>query len=174
MFKYNKIVVIGCSGAGKSVFSRKLAAVTGLPLYHLDLLYWNADCTHINKFDFINKQKEILKTDSWIIDGNFRRTLEYRIKEAELIFFDLPTEVCLKGVMIRGKRPDMPCNLPANDELLEFIKNYNKSTKPIVLALLKKYPNKMVITFHSHKDADDFILYLNNAMYSLNGVNNYD
>ncbi len=37
MFKYKKIAVIGCSGAGKSVFSRKLAAATGLPLYHLDV-----------------------------------------------------------------------------------------------------------------------------------------
>ena len=40
MFEYKKIAVIGCCGAGKSVFSRKLASVTGLPLYHLDIMYW--------------------------------------------------------------------------------------------------------------------------------------
>ena len=40
-----KIIVIGCPGSGKSHFSRKLAALTGLPLYHLDMIYsllvWN-------------------------------------------------------------------------------------------------------------------------------------
>lgn len=158
MFKYKKIAVIGCSGAGKSVFSRKLAAVTGLPLYHLDLIYWREDCTHIDRTKFILKQKQIIKQDCWIIDGNFRNTLEYRIKAAELIFFfDLPTEVCLKGAMNRGKRPDMPCILPADDELKNFIVNYNKTTKPLVLALFDKFPDKKVITFHSHQDADEYI-----------------
>lgn len=105
MFKYKKIAVIGCSGAGKSVFSRKLAAATGLPLYHLDLIYWREDCTHIDRTKFILKQKEIIKQDCWIIDGNFRNTLEYRIKAAELIFFfDLPTEICLSGALTRGER----------------------------------------------------------------------
>lgn len=158
MFKYKKIAVIGCSGAGKSVFSRKLAAVTGLPLYHLDMIYWSEDSTHIGRAEFILKQKKIIKKDCWIIDGNYRNTLKYRIKAAELIFFfDLPTEVCLNGAMNRGKRPDMPCLLPADDELKNFIVNYNKTTKPIVLALFSKYPDKKVITFYSHQEADEYI-----------------
>lgn len=163
MFEYRKIAVIGCSGAGKSIFSRKLAAITKLPLYHLDLLYWNKDGTHIDRLTFIAKQKEIFKTDSWIIDGNYRKTLEYRIKEAELIFFfDLPVEVCINGAVTRGKRPDMPCSLPANEELVDFIKNYNITTKPIVLSLFDEYPDKKIITFHTHKDVDEFICMLEN------------
>lgn len=158
MFKYKKIAIIGCCGAGKSVFSRKLATATGLPLYHLDLIYWREDCTHIARTEFLLRQKKIIDQDCWIIDGNFRNTLEYRIKEAELIFFfDLPTEVCLKGAMNRGKRPDMPCILPADDELKNFIVNYNKTVKPIVFALFDKFPDKKVITFHSHQDADEYI-----------------
>lgn len=38
-----RIVVIGCSGSGKSTFSRKLKQVTGNPLHHLDKLYWLPD-----------------------------------------------------------------------------------------------------------------------------------
>lgn len=155
---YKKIAVIGCSGAGKSVFSRKLAAATQLPLYHLDMLYWREDCTHITRKEFIKKQNEILQNDNWIIDGNYRNTLEYRINAAQLIiFFDLPTEVCLNGAMNRGARPDMPCVLPANDELRDFIINYNETTKPLVLSLLSKYSDKKAIVFHSHIEADNFI-----------------
>ncbi|MCH5316325.1 MAG: AAA family ATPase [Eubacterium sp.] len=46
---YNKIIVVGCPGAGKSTFSRKLAEKTGIPLYHLDALYWKEDWTHISR-----------------------------------------------------------------------------------------------------------------------------
>ena len=158
MFDYTKIAVIGCCGAGKSVFSRKLAAATALPLYHLDMLYWREDCTHITRKEFIKKQNDILKNDSWIIDGNYRNTLEYRINAAQLIiFFDLPTEVCLNGAMNRGVRPDMPCVLPADEELRDFIINYNETTKPLILSLLSRYSDKKVIVFHSHNEADNFI-----------------
>ena len=44
-----KVIVIGCPGSGKSVFSRALAKVTGLPVYHLDMMYWNADGTEITR-----------------------------------------------------------------------------------------------------------------------------
>lgn len=166
MFDYRKIAVIGCCGAGKSLFSRMLAAVTKLPLYHLDLLYWREDCTHIDRQEFIEKQNDILKNDSWIIDGNYRNTLELRIKSADLIiFFDLPTDVCLNGAMNRGARPDMPCVLPFNDELKEFIINYNETTKPLVLSLLDKYSDKKVVVFHSHNDAVYFMNNLINELY---------
>ena len=164
-FFYNKIIVIGCSGSGKSTFSKKLAKITGLPLYYLDLLYWNEDCTHISRAEFLEKQKEIFRTDMWIIDGNFRNTLEYRIKEAELIFFfDLPTEVCINGVLTRGNREDMPCDLPADDELIGFIRKYNVDCKPMIYELSNKYPNKKIITFHTHKEVDEYIYNLHNEL----------
>lgn len=61
MFDYKRVVVIGCPGAGKSTFSRKLHAVTNLPLFHLDALYWNKDCTHITRAELIEKQMKILR-----------------------------------------------------------------------------------------------------------------
>ena len=33
-----RAIVIGCPGAGRSTFARKLAAKTGLPLYYLDIV----------------------------------------------------------------------------------------------------------------------------------------
>lgn len=111
MFDYKKVVVIGCPGAGKSTFSRKLHTVTNLPLFHMDAIYWNKDCTHITREELIEKQKKIFEIDSFIIDGNFKSTLELRIKEADIVFlFDLPTETCIDGAKNRkGNRPEMPC-----------------------------------------------------------------
>lgn len=160
-----KIIVIGCPGAGKSTFARGLAEKTGIDLYHLDAIYWKKDCSHISRAKLIAEQKKILKKDNFIIDGNFKSTLEMRVREAELVFlFDLPTDVCIFGATHRrGNRPEMPCDLPDNDELLDFIRNFNKDIKPIIDALLKKY-NSKVITFHSHKEAEKYLQDIKNDL----------
>ena len=143
MFPYKKIAVIGCPGSGKTTFSKKLAAITALPLYHLDLIYWKSDATHLQRPEFKQKQEEIVSNDEWIIDGNFKRTLEIRIKNAELIYFlDLPVDDCIYGVITREREKEFPCFLPVNDELIEDVKKYNSVCKPIVLSLFEKYPDK--------------------------------
>ncbi len=47
-----KVIVVGCSGSGKTTFSIRLHEKTGLPLYHLDNVWWRADRTHISREEF--------------------------------------------------------------------------------------------------------------------------
>ena len=51
----NRIMVIGCPGSGKSTFSKALHEITDIPLYHLDMMYWNADRTTVDKAVFREK-----------------------------------------------------------------------------------------------------------------------
>lgn len=71
-----RAMVIGCPGAGKSTFARKLRDITGLPLYYLDMLWHKPDKTNISREEFDRKLSVILEKDKWIIDGNYQRTLE--------------------------------------------------------------------------------------------------
>ena len=80
----NKIIVIGSPGSGKSTFSKKLSSILNIPLYHLDLIWHKEDKTNISKEEFDNILNNILKKDQYIIDGNYNRTLEVRIKEKEV------------------------------------------------------------------------------------------
>lgn len=57
---YEKIIVIGSPGAGKSTFSRKLSEIMGVPLYHLDMIWHKADKTNISKEEFDKKLNDIL------------------------------------------------------------------------------------------------------------------
>lgn len=159
--EYKKIIVLGCSGSGKSTFSKKLSKKTGLPLYYLDMLYWNNDWTHISREEFREKQKEIMKGDEWILDGNFRGTIETRLKRCELAYLlDFPVEVCLEGIKERvgKKREDMPCVATELDnELVTFVKNFSTDCRPKILELFRKYPNVKVITFKSRKEADEYL-----------------
>lgn len=157
----NKVIVIGCPGSGKSTFSRALHELTGLPLYHLDLLNWNSDKTTVDKKVFIEKLKNVIAQDSWIIDGNYGSTIELRLKECDtVVFLDYPVDVCIDGVKSRqGKtRSDMPWTETEDDEeFLEFIKNYNSQSRPNVLSLLEQYSEKEIVIFKSREEADKYL-----------------
>ena len=158
-----KVIVIGCPGAGKSTFSQKLSKIWNLPLYHLDMLYHNSDGSHISKEKLEEKLKEIFKNDNWIIDGNYQRTLEMRMKECDTIFLlDYPIEVCLAGAESRigTKRNDLPwVEDKLDEEFKNSILNFSKEKLPQIYLLLDKYrDDKKIIVFKSREEADKFIL----------------
>ena len=156
-----KIIVIGCPGSGKSTLSKELHRRTGLPLYHLDMMYWNADGTNVEKNIFLERLSAVLEEDEWIIDGNYQSTMDLRMQECDtVIFLDYPLDVCLNGVKERRGKPrsDMPWIETEEDaEFIEFIKKYNEQQKPKVLELLEKYSDKNIIIFNSREQSDSFL-----------------
>lgn len=158
----NKAIVIGCPGAGKSTFARALQKKTSLPLYYLDMLYWNSDRTTVSKEIFRKRLREVLALDSWIIDGNYGSTIEMRLQECDTVFFlDYDLEVCIEGVKMRmgKKRPDMPWTETQDDEeFLEFIRNYNTDSRPKVIDLLDKYKEgRHIVIFRSREEAEEYL-----------------
>ena len=163
----NKIIVIGPSGAGKSYFSKQLASITNLPLYHLDNIFWKEDRTHISRDEFDEKLLKILEQDKWIIDGDYSRTYELRIKYADtIIFLYFPLEVALKGAESRiGKpREDIPWQEDIFDpEFKQWIINWYKNTRPWVDHLIEKYKDsKNIVVFKSREEIDTYINNLKN------------
>lgn len=157
-----KIIVIGCPGSGKSTFSRALHKITEIPLYHLDLLFWNEDKTTVEKSVFLDRLSKIIEEDEWIIDGNYNSTMELRIEKCDtVIFLDYPLEVCLDGIKERkGKtRSDMPWIEGDEDdaEFIEFIKNFNSQSRPKVMELLNRYSHKDIYVFRDRIQADEFL-----------------
>ena len=85
-----RVIVIGCPGAGKSTFSRKLSVKTGLPLHYLDMIWHLLDRTTLTREEFAERLQEILSGDKWIIDGNYLHTLSMRLDRCDTVFlFDL-------------------------------------------------------------------------------------
>ena len=156
-----RVMVIGCPGSGKSTVSRALHNKTGSPLYHLDMMYWNADKTTVEKRVFLELLSAVLEKNEWIIDGNYGSTMELRMAACDtVIFLDYPIDVCLEGIKERRGKPrsDMPWIETEEDaEFIEFIKNYNEQQKPKVLELLEKYSEKNIIILESREQADAFL-----------------
>ena len=161
MSELKKIIVIGCPGGGKSTVSRALHNKTGIPLYHLDMMYWNADKTTVEKSIFLERLSAVLEKNEWIIDGNYGSTMELRMAACDtMIFLDYPLDVCLDGIRERRGKPrsDMPWIETEEDaEFIEFIKSYNEQQKPKVLELLAKYGDKNIVIFKSREEADAFL-----------------
>ena len=157
-----KVIVIGCPGSGKSTFSRMLHQKTEIPLFHLDMLYWNADKTTVEKSVFLERLSDVLEKDEWIIDGNYASTMELRLATCDtVIFLDYPLEICLDGIKKRRGKPrnDIPWIETEEDaEFVEFVKNFNKQQRPKILELLDMYSNKNVISFTSRAQADAFLM----------------
>ena len=157
-----KVIIIGSPGAGKSVFSRKLHEITNLPLYHIDMLYHNSDGTHITTEELIEKFEKIFQTDQWIMDGNYQRTLEMRIKECDTIFLlDYPVEVCLAGAEARvgTKRDDLPwVEDKLDEEFKKVILNFSTEKLPKIYELLDKYKDeKNIIIFKDRTEANSYL-----------------
>ena len=159
-----KVIVIGCPGSGKSTVSRVLHNKTGIPLYHLDMMYWNADKTTVEKSVFLERLYDVLEKNDWIIDGNYGSTMELRMAACDtVIFLDYSLDVCLDGIKERRGKPrsDMPWIETEEDaEFIEFIKSYNEQQKPKVLEVLEKYSDKNIIIFKSREQADEFGKYM--------------
>lgn len=157
-----KIIVIGSPGAGKSTFARKLRDATNIPFYYLDLLWHKPDRTNVSREEFDAQVRELVGKERWIIDGNYQRTLEIRLKACDTVFLmDVPTKVCLLGAKSRigKKREDLPwTELEFDEEFRQWIVDFPKNQLPEIYALLEKYgKDKDIFIFKSREEADDFL-----------------
>ena len=157
-----KVLVIGCPGAGKSTFARALRDATGLPLCYLDMLWHKPDRTNVTPEAFDRALAEWLARQAWIIDGDYSRTLPQRLEACDTVFFlDFPLEVCLAGVENRrgAQRPDMPWVEEELDaEFLQYILDFGQAQMPAIRAGLEAYRGRrQILTFHSRAEADAWL-----------------
>lgn len=108
-----RICVVGNTASGKSHLAGRLAAQLGLPLTHLDQVYWQAGWSHVSRTEFLAAQRDLIAEPGWVIDGCFSEFgLRQRFEAADVVvFLDLPIGGCLRRAAQR--RGDQRADLPA-------------------------------------------------------------
>ncbi len=83
--KLLRVNVVGTSGGGKSTFSKALSEKINSPLVEMDQLFWLPNWTEPTDEIFFPKLKLALRSPSWVLDGNYDRTLSIKWKDVTAV-----------------------------------------------------------------------------------------
>lgn len=112
----SRVVVTGMAGAGKSTFSRQLAAKSGLPLIHLDLHSWAPGWVRVPDDELIETQRTLLAGERWIVDSNDVDDDLLAAHADTLVVITTPWWVCSWRAFRRGLRRPAATQLPEGCE----------------------------------------------------------
>ena len=162
-----RIVIVGCPGSGKSTLARALCARLGLPVIHLDALFWGPSWTPGATKDFRAKVAEAVAGEAWVCDGGYSSTYDLRLPRADLvIWLDRPWWLCLWRVLVRwlthiGRtRADMAPDCPekVDGEFVLYIWNWRRRNRPELQAALAQFaPDVPLRVLRSDRQTDRFL-----------------
>jgi adenylate kinase family enzyme len=144
-----RVVILGPGGAGKSELATGISQRTGLPVVHLDVLFWRPGWTPAPPEEALRDLADAIAQERWILDGNFLDAGrgDARFERADtVVFLDLSRAQCLWRVLKRlvrdrrRRRPDLPegCSEGFDLEFLRWIWRYPRVDRPRVLRLLDR------------------------------------
>ena len=138
-----RVLIIGCSGTGKSTLARRLGSLLDLPVTHLDHLYWRPGWVEAPEAEFHAAQEKVVTGDAWVIDGNYNSSLHLRLPRADtVVFLDFPRRASLRRVLVRtvrerGLDTQAPgCPSKVDMEFLGFIWNWRRRRRNTLLKRL--------------------------------------
>ncbi|MCF6273880.1 MAG: AAA family ATPase [Rhodobacteraceae bacterium] len=145
-----RVMIFGGSGSGKSTLARRVGEITGLPVIHIDPMYYRAGWAPRSKDETRALVLAATAKEAWVFDGNHHSTFEARIARADhAIFLDLPTWLRVWRVMARWwryrgqTRPDMAANCPERLSLyfvIYWVGGYYWRTRPKDAGLMQALP----------------------------------
>jgi adenylate kinase family enzyme len=105
-----RIAVFGNTGGGKSTLAKRLAELTRLPLYPLDMIQYKPGGGEVPREQYLKAHADLLRRDAWIIDGfGCVASAWERFSQADtLVYIDLPlithhwwvTKRLIKGLFV--------------------------------------------------------------------------
>jgi adenylate kinase family enzyme len=140
-----RIAIVGCSGGGKSSLSRALGARLGLPVVHLDTLFWQPGWRESGLEEFRPKVEAWAARERWIIEGNFTSASALRFARADtVIWVEPPIWLCLVRAILRSAfafgraRADLAPGCPERFDLAfyRYILAWNRVTRPKMAQVL--------------------------------------
>lgn len=163
-----RILLLGGGGAGKSTLAVRLAARTGLPLLHLDAIYWRPGWQSPSAEEWQAQIAALCRGEAWVMDGNYGGSLAPRLAACDgVVFLDTPAWRCLLRVLRRwwryrgGPRPELPagCDERLDMAFLWWVASYGWRRRPAILARLDeaRLAGKRVWILRNAADIEDFL-----------------
>jgi len=161
-----RVLVIGSGGSGKTTVARTIAERLGVPLIHLDALYWRPGWTPTPPDEWERSVAELIARPRWVMDGNYGGTLGMRLAACDgVVFLDMPRRVCLwrilkRRVRYRGRRrPDVAPGCPERVtwEFVRWVWTYRKRRRGAILERLGALTGCRVVILSSRREVERFL-----------------
>lgn len=162
-----RVLVLGPGGAGKSVLSRELAGITGLPVIHLDREFFKPGWVKPARDEWLATIARLLAGDAWIADGTHADTLEYRLGFADgVVLLDYSRWVSVRGVFTRlarrkgRRRADLApgCRNRLDRDYASWVWTYPRKTRPQVAAALARHAGHLeIVTLHNRRESQRWL-----------------
>jgi adenylate kinase family enzyme len=163
-----RIIVVGCPGSGKTSLAVKLGRKLGLPVVHLDVLYWRPGWKESDQASFRGRVADAVAGESWVVDGSYSGlAFDLTLARADaLIVIERAPWLCLWRVALRstfdraGARPDLAEGCPEHFDwnLMREVWRYNADRRPRIEAERLKYGAHIpVVRLTSDRAIQEFI-----------------
>jgi adenylate kinase family enzyme len=159
----NRILVIGCSGGGKTTLSLKICGRFSLPFVSMDRdFFWLPGWVQRSKTEERALIAAKVAEDRWLMDGTGPSTFDLRLPRADaVIWVRLPRMICIWGVIKRTirsygrERLEMARGCPErlDWEFMRYVWNFeHKETPKVVAGLKQDGPNVPVLQLKTRRD----------------------
>jgi adenylate kinase family enzyme len=163
-----RISVVGSQGSGKTSLALSLGRKLGLPVVHLDVLYWRPGWKPSDKASFRANVTEAIAGNAWVVDGSFSDlAFDLTIARADiLVVIDRPRWLCLWRILWRSafnrdtRRPDLPEGCPEQFDwkLMQEAWRYDTERVPVIEAERLQYgPDVPVLRLRRDRDIQGFL-----------------
>jgi adenylate kinase family enzyme len=161
-----RVLVIGSGGAGKTTLARAIAERLGLPLIHLDAIYWRSGWDPTPPDEWQRVVAGLIARPRWVMDGNYGGTLDMRLAACDaVVFLDLPRRVCMWRILKRRLRylgraradvaPGCPERLTW--EFVRWVWTYPKRRRGGILERLRALAGREVFVLSSRREVKRFL-----------------
>jgi len=166
--KAERVLVIGCSGTGKSTLAQAIASLRGLAYVSMDRdIFWLPGWQLRPRADSIALIEQAVAGPRWVMDGNSPGTLPLRLPRADIVIWRRPPRhIALRGVVsrwlrYRGRsRPEMAPGCPERLDwkFLRYIWTFERNEAPQFRDMLERHGgNVPVVTLISYRDGEELL-----------------
>ena len=147
-----KINIIGSPGSGKSTLAKIISQQLDVPIYDLDVMFYDESCNLKNNDERINSLSNISLCSSLIIDGTYSSSFESRLLLVDtVILVENSAARCLYNFFRRLLyTKNLKCGERFTFKTFMLILQFNFRIKNILIQTALKY-NKQVYIYKEQK-----------------------
>jgi adenylate kinase family enzyme len=128
-----RVLILGPGASGKSIVAARLGAITDLPVFELDKLFWRPGLLPTPRDEWVELQQRLVQEDRWIIDGDLGPydAVEVRLRAADtIVLLDFSLARCAWRALRRSRE---------RADFWFWLLRYRSQSRPILIEAIKKH-----------------------------------